>query len=201
MNKFKILFVTLIFFSCKNEDKLQTIGVKNKSTKTENKSSDKNISVDSTSIIQDTLVFSKNMIGELLDNKIKESQEKLQFYKKFIRTEKINQKQIIDEKHTKTEIVFLGIIKDIENQNSYRVITNFKVIGIDEMLSPRGKSEIAFIDNKNIIMVYDMGMPENLPKYIDNNTLHFEIEKTKIGIMISGGLAPMFCLPKIGCNE
>jgi hypothetical protein len=129
------------------------------------------------------------MKGKLLDKKYKESQDKFNFYKKFTKSSKINQLQIIDE------------LIDIGNQNTYKVITNFKIIGINKMLSPRGKSEIAFIDKKNIIIVYDMGMPENLPNYIENNILYFDIEKTKIGIQIFGGLAPMFCIPKINCYD
>lgn len=178
----------------------QKMAVLKKKPQTEIKTIVRNDSEKKSSIIYDTLIFNKFMKGNSLDKKINESKDKLHFYKKFIKSSKINQLQIIDEKHTKTEIKYLGELKDIDNENSYKVITNFKIFGIGEMLSPRGRSEIAFIDNKNNIMVYDMGMPENLPNFIKNNSLFFEIEKTKIGIVISGGLAPMLCLPKIGCN-
>ena len=201
MNKLNILIVSIVFFNCNSKVDEPKNGSSEKKPQTEIKTIVRNDSEKKSSIIYDTLIFNEFMKGNSLDKKINESKDKLHFYKKFIKSSKINQLQIIDEKHTKTEIKYLGELKDIDNENSYKVITNFKIFGIGEMLSPRGRSEIAFIDNKNNIMVYDMGMPENLPNFIENNSLFFEIEKTKIGIVISGGLAPMLCLPKIGCNE
>ena len=201
MNRLYILIVSIVFFSCNSKIDKPKNGSSEKKIQKEVKTILRNDSEKNSSIIYDTLVFTEFMKGNSLDKKINESKDKLHFYKKFIKSSEINQLQIIDEKHTKTEIKYLGELKDIDNENSYKVITNFKIIGIGEMLSPRGSSEIAFIDSKNNIMVYDMGMPENLPNYIENNTLFFEIEKTKIGILISGGLAPILCLPKIGCNE
>jgi hypothetical protein len=201
MNRLYILIVSIVFFNCNSKIDKPKNGSSEKKIQKEVKTILRNDSEKNSSIIYDTLVFTEFMKGNSLDKKINESKDKLHFYKKFIKSSEINQLQIIDEKHTKTEIKYLGELKDIDNENSYKVITNFKIIGIGEMLSPRGRSEIAFIDSKNNILVYDMGMPENLPNYIENNTLFFEIEKTKIGIMISGGLAPILCLPKIGCNE
>ncbi|RXR18265.1 hypothetical protein EQG63_08320 [Flavobacterium amnicola] len=201
MNRLYILIVSIVFFSCNSKIDKPKNGSSEKKIQKKVKTILRNDSEKNSSIIYDTLVFTEFMKGNSLDKKINESKDKLHFYKKFIKSSEINQLQIIDEKHTKTEIKYLGELKDIDNENSYKVITNFKIIGIGEMLSPRGRSEIAFIDSKNNIMVYDMGMPENLPNYIENNTLFFEIEKTKIGILISGGLAPILCLPKIGCNE
>ncbi len=201
MNKLYILIISIVFFNCNSKIDESKINSSKKKPQTEIKTTVRNHSENIPSIIYDTLVFTEFMKGNSLDKKINESKDKLRFYKKFIKSSEINQLQIIDEKHTKTEIKYLGELKDIDNENSYKVITNFKIIGIGEMLSPRGRSEIAFIDSKNNIMVYDMGMPENLPNYIENNTLFFEIEKTKIGILISGGLAPIFCIPLIGCQE
>ncbi|BCY27564.1 hypothetical protein [Flavobacterium okayamense] len=187
-----ILFSFFLFLSCHNNDK---INLENKSKVNQQLKNKTN------SLVIDTLVFSESMKGELLDKKIIESKKKLKFYKKFTHTKAINKIQIIEDKHSKTELIYLGEIYDIDNSNSYKVISNFKLIGINELLSPKGKSEIAFIDNNYNIMVYDMGMPENLPKYINDNVLYFNIKNTKIGIQISGGLSPMFCIPKIGCNE
>ena len=150
-------------------------------------------------IILDTLVFTENMKGEMLSEKFKTSQSKLIYYKNFINPKSINKLKIITEKHTKTEIKYLGEIRDLDKINSYHVITNFQIWGIGLMLSPRGRSEVAFI-NKNKIVIYDMAMPHDLPKYIQKNILYFEFKKTKIGISISGGLPPMLCVPEIGCN-
>jgi hypothetical protein len=94
----------------------------------------------------------------------------------------------------------LGKLEDLGNGNTYHVITNFTITGIGLMLSPRGHSEVAFIDEKlNKIIIYDVGMPYVLPKSISKNILHFEIENAKVGIYISEGLPPYLCVPKNGC--
>lgn len=201
MNKFNILIAVFLLLSCNSKSDKPKIESLKESSENEILSTEKNRNKNSESNIYDTLVFSNNMKGELLDRKIKESQNELLFYKKFINKNKINKIQIVDEKHTTTEIKYLGELNDIANDNLYKVITNFKKIGIDNVTSPKGRSEIAFIDKNDIIMTYNMGMPENLPIYIENDILFFEIKKTKIGILISGGLAPMFCIPKIECGE
>ncbi len=152
-------------------------------------------------IICDTLVFDENMKGKLLENKFAESKSELNFYKKFIKSKKINVPKILKTKSTKTKITYLGELKDLNHKNSYHIITNFEIWGIGEMLSPRGRSKVAFInETKNKILIYDLGMPENLPVKIENNILYFKIEKSEIKISILGGLSPELCIPKIGCN-
>ena len=95
----------------------------------------------------------------------------------------------------------MGILKDLDNQNFYHVITNFKIIGSGEMDSPRGKSYIAFLDKSlDKAIVYQMALPDELPEKIEDNILYFTLESEKIGISILGGLPPLLCLPKIGCN-
>ena len=202
MNKLILIIFTFLFLKCnsKTENKEPKIEIK-KVSKKETKSIESGKKENNNLIIYDTLVFEKNMVGELLNEKYKTSQNEIEFYKEFINSKKINQLKVIEEKHIKTEIKYLGELKDLNKKNSYHVITNFKIIGIGQMLSPRGRSEVAFVDKKNNnIMVYDLEMPHNLPKYIEKNILYFEIEKTKIGISISGGFAPLLCIPKIGCN-
>jgi hypothetical protein len=153
------------------------------------------------SIIYDTIVFIDNMDGELLKDKYVSSQPDLGFYKKFIISKKVNKLIVLNGKEVKTEIKYLGEIKDLNNKTSYHVLTNFRIIGIRSMLSPRGRSVVAFVNQaKNKIIIYDLSMPENLPKYIKNNILFFEYDNTRVGISILGGLPPLFCLPKIGCN-
>jgi hypothetical protein len=120
-------------------------------------------------IIYDTVVFTDNMNGELLNEKFASGQPELKFYKRFINSNKINELIVLKEKDVKKEIKYLGEIKDLSNKASYHVITNFKVIGIGEMLSPRGKSDLAFVNEaKNKIIIYNLPMPQNLPKYIKN---------------------------------
>jgi repressor of nif and glnA expression len=49
-------------------------------------------------------------------------------------------------------------------------------------------------------LVYDLGMPDNLPRNIEENVLVFDINAKIVGVLISGGLSPLLCIPEIGCN-
>jgi hypothetical protein len=196
MTKLIVLVVALIFQSCiSNERNIDTTFEEN------NDIQDTISKADTSHVLFDTLFFHKNMKGEILDNKFKDGKEKLGFYKKFVVSEKIDSLEVITEKHSKTEIKYLGRLNDLKNDNVYHVITNFKIIGIGEMLSPRGRSEVAFVNTKDDnIITYDLGMPENLPISINDNVLYFLLDETKVGVSISGGLPPMICLPIINCH-
>ena len=152
-------------------------------------------------LILDTLVFTENMSGKELTEKYVFGQLELKFYKQFISENQVLKKQILSDEHTKTEIKYLGKLMDLDNQNFYHVLSNFKIIGIGEMESPRGISNIAFInENTEKTIIYRMGMPDELPEKIENKILYFNHESEKIGISILGGLPPMLCVPKIGCK-
>ena len=183
MDKLIFLIIILMITSCfSNENKVQS-------------------EVDKTSILFDTLFFHKNMNGEILDKKFEDGKEKFSFYKEFIILEKIDSLQVITEKHSKTETKYLGKLIDLKKDDAYHIITNFKIIGIGKMSSPRGKSEVAFINTKDdSIITYDLGMPDNLPISINDNVLYFVLNDIKTGISISGGLPPMICLPVINCH-
>lgn len=191
--KFSIFFlISFLVFSCNKKEKNIL-----KSTK---EIIDIEVKKDSIITLFDTLVFSKNMNGKFLNEKFNSSKSRLQFYYSFIDTNNINKLKTISDEHTETEINYLGILKDLNNKDSYHVITNFKIIGIGEMLSPRGKNEVAFINAKdNKIIIYDMAMLYYLPIKIENNSLYFEFENNKIFIAILNGFAPYFCIPTIGC--
>ena len=181
-----------LFFSCNKKEKIIL-----KSTK---EVIDIEAKKDSIITLFDTLVFSKKMNGKELNDKYDSSKPKLSFYKKFINQNSVNKLKTITDEHTKTEIVYLGILNDLYEKDSYHVITNFKVIGIGEMLSPRGKSEVAFINTKdNKIITYEMAMPYYLPVKIENNSLYFEFENSKIFVAVLDGFAPYLCIPTIGC--
>jgi hypothetical protein len=152
-------------------------------------------------LILDTLVFNENMNGKELTEKYDFGQTELDFYKQFISDKQISEKQILTDEHTKTEITYLGKLRDLDNQNFYHVLANFKIIGIGEMESPRGISNITFINqNMDKAIIYRMGMPNELPTRIENKILYFNQKSKKIGISILGGLPPILCVPKIGCN-
>lgn len=205
MRIIKILpvIIFLCFFSCNS--KSEKVELKVSKRKLENNLKAKTVKQSDkekrNEIICDTLVFDKNMKGKLLENKFVESKSELNFYKKFIKSKKINVPKILNTKSTKTKIIYLGELKDLNHKKSYHIITNFEIWGIGDMLSPRGRSKVAFInETKNKIIIYDLGMPENLPVRIENNILYFKIEKSEIQISIFGGLPPELCIPKIGCN-
>lgn len=201
MNKYLIIIVLILVSSCNSKNNKPKIEIVKEVPKKVIKSSENSFTGKLAKIIYDTLVFNKNMKGELLNEKFKYAEAKLKFYKKFINPKKINILKTITEKHSKTEIKYLGIIKDLNKKDSYHVITNFQIYGIDQMLSPRGRSEVTFINKRNNqIIIYDLAMPYDLPKYIEKNILYFDNEGTKIGILILGGLPPELCIPKIGCN-
>lgn len=181
-----------LFFSCNKKEKIIL-----KSTK---EVIDIEAKKDSIITLFDTLVFSKKMNGKELNDKYDSSKPKLSFYKKFINQNSVNKLKTITEEHTEAEIYYLGILNDLNEKDSYHVITNFKVIGIGEMLSPRGKSEVAFINTKdNKIITYDMAMPYYLPVKIENNSLYFEFENNKIFVAVLDSFAPYLCIPTIGC--
>ncbi|WP_445456005.1 hypothetical protein [Flavobacterium sp. HNIBRBA15423] len=190
------LMTTFFVFGCKSEQKnnLNELEPDKKLSKLNTKRTESNI-------LFDTLVFNKDMNGELLTEKYALGFLELQFYKQFVLQNKINEKQILTEEHTKTEITYLGKLMDLDNQNSYHVITNFKIIGIGEMESPRGISNLVFINNDlDKAIIYRMGLPDELPEKIENNNLYFTLKSKRVGIAILGGLPPMLCLPEIGCN-
>jgi hypothetical protein len=198
-----ILFIVFITFiaSCNSKTTGKEVKIETVKKDTIAKKSTLNV-VDQNkdlSVIYDTLVFTDNMNGEALNDKLATSQSELKFYKKFINPKKIDQVIVLNDTDTKSEINYLGKIRDLDNKASYHVVTKFKTIVT--MLSPRGRSEVAFVNQaNNKIIVYNLPMPQNLPKYIKNNILFFEFDNSRIGISILGGLPPLFCLPKIGCN-
>lgn len=189
MNKFIIAFITLLILSCNSNN--QKTKIKNENRKEELESS----------VVYDTVFFDKSPNNEHLVEKYKFAKSKLNFYKKFINDKKINQLNIIEDKSSKNEIKYLGQINSLNNKNSFHILTSFEIIGIGEMLSPRGKSEIAFINLKtDKIIIYDFIMPEDLPKSIEKNVLFFESDNTKIRISIYDELPSELCIPLIGCN-
>jgi len=198
MNRTLILLIIILAFGCKSETKNNLDELK--SDKKNKKTSSETIK---TKVFLDTLVFDKFMVGESLTEKYLFGLEQLEYYKQFISENKINEKQItIDEEYgIKTENIYLGQLMDLNKLNKYHVIREFKILGIEKMQSPRGVSNVAFInDNFEKAIIYRMNLPNELPKRIEDDILYFNMESQKIGISILGGLPPLLCVPKIGCN-
>lgn len=146
MKKYIFIIVFILLFSCNSKNNKPKNEIVKEAPKTVIKSSENIVVEKSPTIIYDTLVFNENMKGDLLNEKFKSAEIKLKFYKKFVNPNKINILKTITEKHAKTEIKYLGIINDLNKKDSYHVITNFQIYGIGQMLSPRGRSEVAFIN-------------------------------------------------------
>lgn len=202
-----VLLITTLFLLACNENrkindngdlKLKSNAKKNDSTSVESLKN-KVSAINKAEVIYDTLVFEQATKGKLIEEKFSSAKAKLKFYKKFIRPGDINKLKIFKKEHSETEITYLGKLSDLKTKKSYHIITNFTIWGIGQMLSPRGRSEVAFLNGDQII-IYNLPMPEDLPKSIRNNVLFFQYEKIKIGISISGGLPPELCIPEIGCN-
>lgn len=151
--------------------------------------------------ILDTLVFNDHMNGKELFEKYDFGHSELKHYKQFIPEQNVWQKHTLTDKHTTTQITYLGKLMDLDHITFYHVLTVFEVIGVGSMESTRGISKIAFInENMEEAIFYRMGMPDELPTQIENNLLYFNYQSKKIGISILGGLPPFLCVPKIGCN-
>ena len=194
MKKYILVIVSALIFGCNSKNDTSKVEILKEVSKNSFSENEK-------IIIYDTLVFNQNMNGDLLNEKFNSAKSKLEFYQLFINPKTIDSLITITDKHSETEIKYLGLLTDLNKIDSYHVLTNFKILGIDQMLSPRGKSELTFINQKNNqIMIYDLTMSSVLPKFIQKNILYFDIENTKIGISISGGLPPELCIPKLGCN-
>ena len=179
----------LLLFGCKSERKESLFALKSEQIEP--------------TVLFDTLIFDKSMIGQVLIEKYEFGSKELEYYKQFIFRKKINEKQlIVDEANgLKTEIIYLGQLMDLDQHSTYHVIRDFKILGIGKMQSPRGVSNIAFINsNFEKAIIYRMNLPNELPEKIEDNILYFNLESQQVGISISGGLPPMLCLPKIGCN-
>ena len=151
-------------------------------------------------LVHDTIVYSQNVIPPMLVDKYRESNKRLGYYRSFINVNSRNKQKTIREKYSETKIRYLGTIKILGTRLTYHVITNFTVMGIGVMPSPRGHSEIAFVDaSQKKILIYDVEMPDNLPKRIKNNSLYFKSENGEGYLAISGGLPILLCVPTQGC--
>ena len=108
----------------------------------------------------------------------------------------------VKTKNTKSTLTYLGKITDLSTHSSHYVITDFTIIGINEMLSPRGNTKLIFIDDKKEkMMIYSLGMPSERPKAILDNQLIFTHDKSEVRISFSGGLPLFLCVSTIDCYE
>ncbi len=143
-------------------------------------------------------------VNDSKNTSIKNSEKDLRFFIDFIDEEKKDSLQILEEDDTKHSVKYLGNIV-LENNKLYYVLTNFSVIGINGMISPRGKSELIFINkDKTEIIKYYAGMPDELPNKINKNSLIFSYNNSEIKLfelLIDNDFPPVLCPKYIGCFE
>jgi hypothetical protein len=119
-------------------------------------------------------------------------------YSKYIVVDSLKKTQIIKTKTGDEKINYLGVIKKTNGDTLYYIVTVFSRVKAAQVM--HGHSNIIYIgkDFKEKKR-YDIGLPEELPYKLDNNTLYFKyleettnkkkIFKNKVGT----------ALPKIMC--
>lgn len=203
-----LILLTCTFSSCKNQLKdnpYQSLDTElknslNRLAKTKKKTLK---TVPSNRIISmtDSVIIDTNFLASTSTFKHTSYTDDLPFYTRIISSKKIDKVQIFEEKYSKTELTYLGQIKDLSTQELFHVIREFGVVGLNGgMLSPRGHSKIIFSNSrKTKLWVYRLGCPDELPVQIDENKLIFHFESNTIKLSISGGLGALFCIPTISC--
>jgi hypothetical protein len=128
------------------------------------------------------------------------SNDKSDYYSKFVKPDQINKKQIVKTKEGKEEIIFLGTIKNKRGHVLFYVLTVFSEV--QAVITVHGHSNIIYLDtSKKFKRQYNVGLPEELPFRLEKNALHFHFidaktKKKKVFINNVG-----IYLPKIMCVE
>ena len=97
-------------------------------------------------------------------------------YAKYVGTKFETKKQNIKKENLEETIIYLGNIQ-IDGKKFY-VLTSFKRIQV--ALVKHGHSIIYILDSKKrIVKEYELGLPEELPFKIENNSLYFRYKDSK----------------------
>lgn len=100
--------------------------------------------------------------------------------------------------------IYLGVLQDNSKKDKYYVIREFNKIRAASTW--HGHSTVYFFDlrKKGYALVY-VGMPEDLPNKLNNNTFYFEYlkdgKKKYSQSKIEVPLPKIFCSQPSGCNE
>jgi hypothetical protein len=97
-------------------------------------------------------------------------------FAKYVVTKLKSKKQNIKEENSEETIVYLGEIQ--VNGKLFYVLTSFR--RIQSALIKHGHSTIYILDSiKRIVKNYELGLPEELPFMIKNNSLYFHYKDSK----------------------
>lgn len=126
-------------------------------------------------------------------------------YSKYIVADSLKKAQLIKTKTGDEKINYLGVIKKTTGDTLYYIVTVFSRVKAAQVM--HGHSNIIYIgkDLKEKKR-YDIGLPEELPYKLDNNTLYFKyvdettnkkkIFKNKVGTT----LPKIMCVGPDNCN-
>lgn len=152
-------------------------------------------------LIVDTIYPIPEWKTENMKDKFEEGKSLIKKYSKYIIDSLKDSVHIAMVDNNKSKIRYLGKIMLLESNKVYHVLTDFTIVGIGVMPSPRGNSKIIFISTDQKESMYQtLDLPEELPHKIVNNQLLFRQDSTEIRLSIAEKLPLIFCIPKIGCN-
>ena len=119
-------------------------------------------------IILITLFFEANGSGQVND------------YSKYIKDQLINKKQTVKTHDDKEDIVYLGKIKNYDGEVLFYVLAIYREV--QAAIEIHGHSNVLYLDKKKVLKKqFDLGLPDDLPFKLKNNTLYFHYfnRKTK----------------------
>jgi hypothetical protein len=192
---FILLLIIAVALACNNVDNHKTV----ESEDTESNDSLNNVQMTDGLCIDTVFSNSKNY-KDGIQAMYESNACQLSEYLIYLDPNLIDSNVISESKNTKSQVVYLGEITDLKTHKLHHVLTDFTIVGINEVLSPKGHTKLIFIDAlKEKILFYNLGMPDERPINIRNNQLIFKKDKTEIRISISGGLPLILCIPQIDC--
>lgn len=139
-----------------------------------------------------TILFASKLVGQ-------------SEYSKYIVADSLKKTQLIKTKTGDEKTNYLGVIKKTNGDTLYYIVTVFSRVKAAQVM--HGHSNIIYIgkDLKEKKR-YDIGLPEELPYKLDNNTLYFKytdettnkkkIFKNKVGTT----LPKIMCVGPDNCN-
>ena len=126
-------------------------------------------------------------------------------YSKYIVVDSLRKVHKVKNPHGYEQINYLGPIKKSNGDTLYYVFGIFT--GVQAAITIHGHSNIVYLNRKyKEVKSYDIGMPENLPYKLNNNTLYFKyvdettkkkhIFKNKVGTI----LPKVMCVSPTSCD-
>jgi len=115
----------------------------------------------------------------------------------------INKTFVSKSKDDTTWRTYLGSIKDDKHRTIYYIIKEFNKI--QAAVTWHGHSNVYFFNAyKKVVARVDVGLPENLPVQLENNTIYFPDDKNTgqvSGVKISRSLPKAICIRPDWCEE